>query len=248
MSFFKKFTPVGSTPIVTQKPVVRTASDGATPTSRRSGTSNGLSKPLSGTPQPRRSASSTVLVSNRSRTSTTATTPEAISPRKRKLDSAKSTPNLKRSSPSSSTSGTSELRHLKLPSPTGNARHLANGSNGCSRGVRGSSVASSSHRSPRPQRLESSDDESDDDRSSKRSKHGSTPPRAPSAAEKGNGRKMVHPISFHKRDPKTGEPVPECKFIHADEIASVNLKGWSRRPGEISPPKLSHQLPPKVKH
>ncbi|KAI5806993.1 histone H3 methyltransferase [Geopyxis carbonaria] len=84
-------------------------------------------------------------------------------------------------------------------------------------------------RSPRV-RLESSsddDDEGEDDDSdgcrSKRSKLGSASPMVLDTR-----RRMVHPVSFHTRNRKTGEPVPPCVFVHAEEIANTKLKNWGK--------------------
>lgn len=44
-----------------------------------------------------------------------------------------------------------------------------------------------------------------------------------------SNRRIVHPLSFRSKDPKTGEPLQRCKFIHAEEIANTKLPGWSQR-------------------
>ena len=192
MSFFKKYTPVGSTPIAPQKRIIKTCSS----------TSSSAPQPssrLTPTAAPkkthRRVASSSVPPRTNSCSATSSSALESrqngtTSAMKRKIDPARSTPNLKRS-------GTVEKRdRLKLPTPE--------------------SVAGTSSRSPRSQRLESSDEESEDERETKRSKVGSRSPLAHDAS-----RKLVHPISFRTKDPKSGEPVPQCEFIHAEQIANV---------------------------
>lgn len=146
--------------------------------------------------------------------------------KKRKLDSARSTPNLKikREATEEERFGTNAVR------------------NGAAMKVERNRIVAEqppvvvAKRSPQRKRLESSDessDESEDDRGSKRSKQGSTPPRGCMGVDK--NRKMVHPLSFHKRDPKTGQPVEACTFVHAEEIAGVGVEGYSRRLGKKSP-------------
>jgi hypothetical protein len=87
-------------------------------------------------------------------------------------------------------------------------------------------------RSPRRVKLESSDEElSEDERASKRSKLGSGSS-SPQAVVDSN-RRILHPLSFRNKDPKTREPLQRCTFIHAEEIANTKLPGWSRRKGTI---------------
>jgi hypothetical protein len=138
--------------------------------------------------------------------------PRPAAQKKRRLDLQQSTPNLKRPSPAHRDSS------LKPPSP----EFLAVPQDRCA------------SRSPRPAKLESSDEESSgDERASKRSKLGSA---SPQAAVMDNNRRILHPLSFRSKDPKTGEPLQRCKFIHAEEIANTKLPGWSRRKGTIFPP------------
>lgn len=95
-------------------------------------------------------------------------------------------------------------------------------------GSRGRGQSAASSQSPTNfTRLSSSDDDdngSEDERERKRPKIvGSSP--LPS----GCVRKIVHPLSFHTRDPNTGEPVKRCNFVHAEQIANTEIDNWSRR-------------------
>lgn len=151
--------------------------------------------------------------------------------KKRKLDVARSTPNLK-----VKREAEGEVRVVGTAVRNGVAVKVEGRVGSEAQGV-------VKARSPQRRRLESSDessdDESGDDRGSKRSKQGSTPPRGGMGVDK--NRKMVHPLSFHKRDPKTGLPVEQCVFVHAEEIAGVSVEGYSRRPGVFLSPKLPHR-------
>ena len=205
MSFFKKYTPVGSTPIAPQKRVIKHShpSDAAPATTTPKLLSASAANSSTAKKLPRRIASSSNVPVRSSPAASTKQNGSAAgiaSPLKRKLDPSKSTPNLKRPAV------VEKRDSLKPPTPE--------------------SVAGASSRSPRSMRLESSDEESEDERDSKRSKVGSRSPLAHDTT-----RKLVHPISFHNKDPKTGKPVAPCEFIHCELIANVKLKEWNRRKG-----------------
>ncbi|KAF8538144.1 histone methylation protein DOT1-domain-containing protein [Trichophaea hybrida] len=206
-SFFKKFTPAGSTPIVAQKRVVKTSSTSTiAPDDHRNKKLSRARHPTSHQQHPRRVASVVTLAVTTTTTTKKLPPATATTPLKRSFEPSRSvsTPNLKRPAPSRDS--------LKPPSLESLPRHHHR------------SAASS--RSPRSLRLESSSEEdSDDERSSKRSKMGSASP----GAVVDTSRRIVHPVSFRTKDPKTGLPLERCNFIHAHEIASVKLEGWSRR-------------------
>jgi hypothetical protein len=220
-SFFKKFTPAGSTPIVAQKRVVKTST--TTTTAPDDHCHKKLARarhPTSQQQQHPRRVTSAVTLAVTTPPTTTKKLPlaTAATTLKRSLEPSRSasTPNLKRPAPSRDS--------LKPPSPESLPRHYHR------------SAASS--RSPRSLRLESSSEEdSDDERSSKRSKMGSASP----GAVVDTSRRIVHPVSFKTKDPKTGQLLERCNFIHAHEIASVKLEGWSKRRGT---PSVPQPLPP----
>ena len=262
-SFFQKFRPPGSSPIVSEKRVVKTNTSPAT-TPTKSATTTTATKRATTTPSPaaaaaaaaaatadarrprrlshvppeahpRRVQSSVILAVSDTRPSTAPVTPN------RDLETSRSPPNLKRGPdqlrpppatvrrpPPTLKRPASAVHHrefTKPPSPDAIPHH-----------VQRSSVSS---RSPRSQRLESSDEESsEDERISKRSKIGSLSPRGPAPDAT---RRLVHAISFRTKDPKTGQPLERCKFIHAETIAGLGQPGWSRRKGS---PLLS--LPPRT--
>jgi hypothetical protein len=214
-SFFKKFTPAGSTPIAAQQLVVKTnasVDDGRIKSkpSLAAAMTNGRDRKRSeNAKQPRRSIStSTLAVATAASRIPTPPTTNSSAANRRNLDSPRSTPNLKRALGR-------KRDTLKPPSPESLG-----------------SLARSS-RSPTSLRLQSSDEEeSEDERGSKRPKVGTGSP----GATVDKARKIVHPLSFHIKDPKTGEPLKRCIYIHADEIANVKLPSWSRRKGKATQP------------
>ncbi|KAI5788711.1 hypothetical protein FPQ18DRAFT_50161 [Pyronema domesticum] len=280
-SFFKKFTPAGSTPIVAQKRVVKTSNNSSSDEYPRKTHSNSNSKQSSSS-APRRVASSVTLAVTK-RSITSSVPPTKLQPQnqnqKRTLEASRSssTPNLKRHATDADIRPQRPTKEPKTESPTlippqpppprhcngsaipkataataaaapsvtsvssvtnvastsarntvRSATSLASGASAASPTI-AASVASitsrpASSRSPHSSRLESSDESSTDERSSKRSKRGSASP-----ANTDTRRRIVHPLSFRSKDPKTGKPIERPTFIHAHDIANVKLPGWSRR-------------------